>query len=56
MKRKKAAKNRISKEAWLYSDGQIRIKLIKVLKKVWRAEGFPENPRREVERFDLTIS
>lgn len=49
MKRKKAAKkDGIGKEAWLYSNGQIRVKLIKVLKRVWKGEGFPEESREDL--------
>lgn len=49
MKRKKAAKkDGIGKEAWLYSDRQIRVQLIKVLKRVWRRERFPEESKESL--------
>ncbi|XP_017879159.1 trichohyalin-like, partial [Ceratina calcarata] len=49
LKRRKAAgSDRIPAEAWILSEGKARDRIKKVIKRVWKGEGFPKEWRRGV--------
>jgi len=39
----------IVREAWFYSDGQIRERLKELLKRIWKGESFPEEWRKRMK-------
>lgn len=46
LKKKKTGKDKIKNEAWLYCTGKARFKLLEIIQRVWKGDGFPRSQRK----------